>query len=158
MKKNTLKAGHKLVIYVPEGQGEYYSKLNKMSFAEKQRSLKKQPVVAPTPKLASAVKTPQVETTEEQKVPETAPQGADLTLAAKDSVKEPVEKDTETVKTTAAKPKSDFVYYTVRKGDSLWSITKKYPGVTDKEIMKINNIRSPKSLKVGQKLKIKSKS
>lgn len=158
MKKNTLRAGHKLVIYVPEGQGPYYSKLNKMSYAEKQRSLKKKPVAAPTPKLASAVKTPQVETTEAQKAPEGAAQGADQSLAVKDSVKENDPKDSVAEKTTVSKPKSDYIYYTVRKGDSLWSIAQKYPGVSNADLMKINNIRSPKSLKVGQKLKIKTKS
>ena len=51
----------------------------------------------------------------------------------------------------------EFVYYTVRKGESLWMIAKKYPGVTDADIMRWNGIsRSEvKDIKPGQKLKIK---
>ena len=37
--KNFIKAGQKLAVYVPEGHGEHYSKLNKKSFSEKQKSL-----------------------------------------------------------------------------------------------------------------------
>lgn len=162
MKKNTLKAGQKLIIYVPEGQGDYYARLNKMTFTEKQKSLKKKPTTIPTPKLESAVKTPQVESTEAKTTTATAADMENKTLAVNDTSKKT---DTEVKNTTdntepkvTPKPKADYVYYTVRKGDSLWSITKKYPGVSDKDIMKINNIRSPKSLKVGQKLKIKAKS
>lgn len=162
MKKNTLKAGQKLIIYVPEGQGDYYARLNKMTLAEKQKSLKKKPTTTPTPKMESAVKTPQVESTEEKTTTATAADMENKTLAVNDTSKKT---DTEVKNTTDStepkvtpKPKADYVYYTVRKGDSLWSITKKYPGVSDKDIMKINNIRSPKSLKVGQKLKIKAKS
>ncbi|OFY94759.1 MAG: hypothetical protein A2491_00160 [Bacteroidetes bacterium RIFOXYC12_FULL_35_7] len=52
---------------------------------------------------------------------------------------------------------SDFVYYTVRKGDNLWTIARKFPGVSNQDIMKINNISAAKSLMVGQKLKIMPK-
>ncbi|MGE5395449.1 MAG: LysM peptidoglycan-binding domain-containing protein [Candidatus Saccharibacteria bacterium] len=165
MKKNTLKAGQKIVIYVPEGQGDYYARLNKMSFNEKQRSLKKKPLTTPVTKMVSAEKAPDAETSETKTVTVSAAGTDDNTLAINDtSVKEIVA--VKTVEPKAApkvtpkatvKPKADFVYYTVRKGDSLWSISQKYPGVSNSDIMKINNIKSPKSLKVGQKLKIKSK-
>jgi len=45
------------------------------------------------------------------------------------------------------------MYYFVKKGDSLWKISKMH-GVSIKEIMKINKIRSPKNLKIGQKILI----
>ncbi len=43
--------------------------------------------------------------------------------------------------------------YTVKSGDSLWSISQKFPGVTIQNIKKWNDISSNK-LKSGMKLKI----
>jgi membrane-bound lytic murein transglycosylase D len=44
--------------------------------------------------------------------------------------------------------------YTVKEGDSLWTISKKFKNVSIEEIKKWNNIWSAKSLKTGTKLKI----
>ena len=51
----------------------------------------------------------------------------------------------------------EFVLYTVRKGENLWSIAKKYPGVSNKDIMRWNGIseNQVKDIRPGQKLKIK---
>lgn len=46
------------------------------------------------------------------------------------------------------------VYYTVRKGDSLTKIAKRY-GTTVSNICKLNGIRANKALRVGQKLRVK---
>lgn len=135
--KNFLKVGQKLTIYVPEGQGEYFSHLNKMSNSEKQKSLNKKPTVTPTQNLASSVKTPQVEPS-----PSTTANQSKLS------------ENTTTAKTST---RQEFIYYTVRKGDNFWTIAKKFPGVTNHDIMKINNISAANSLKVGQKLKIMPK-
>jgi membrane-bound lytic murein transglycosylase D len=51
-----------------------------------------------------------------------------------------------------------FEYYTVRKGDNLWTIARKYPGISNQDIMKLNNITDVKGLRAGQKLKIRPKS
>ena len=53
---------------------------------------------------------------------------------------------------TKASKKSGIEYY-VKKGDSLYSISKKYPGVTISDIKKWNDIRE-EELKPGMKLKI----
>lgn len=53
---------------------------------------------------------------------------------------------------------SDYIIYTVKSGDTLWDIAKLYPGVTDTEIMRINNITNAGSIKPGQKIRIKLKS
>ena len=45
------------------------------------------------------------------------------------------------------------VYYTVKKGDTLWDIAQQYKGVTIDDIKKWNNLGNSK-LQVGQKLKI----
>lgn len=44
--------------------------------------------------------------------------------------------------------------YYVKKGDSLYSISKKYPGVTISDLRKWNNIKEEQELKPGMKLKI----
>ena len=51
-------------------------------------------------------------------------------------------------------PKGKHEVYVVKDGDSLWTISKKYPAVSIEEIKKWNNIWSAKSLKPGMKLKI----
>ncbi len=52
---------------------------------------------------------------------------------------------------------AEFVYYTVRDGDTLWDIAKKFPGISDQDIKKLNNITDVSKIKPGQKLKIKPK-
>lgn len=46
-------------------------------------------------------------------------------------------------------------FYTVRDGDTLWEIAKKYPGVSDSDIARLNNLKYSGSIKPGQVLKIK---
>jgi membrane-bound lytic murein transglycosylase D len=52
----------------------------------------------------------------------------------------------------------DFVLYTVKQGDTIWDILKKYPGVTENDIIKLNNLTDANKLKAGQQIKIKPKS
>ena len=65
-----------------------------------------------------------------------------------------------TAKKSSAKKKAkeiknkEFIVYVVKKGDSLWTISQKYPKVSVDEIKKWNNIWSVKSIKPGTKLKI----
>ena len=49
-----------------------------------------------------------------------------------------------------------FVLYTVRSGDNLWTIAQKYPGTSHEDIMKLNQMTGSK-LQTGQVLKIKRK-
>ena len=48
----------------------------------------------------------------------------------------------------------EYTLYTVRNGDSLYTIAKQFAGVSDLEIKLLNKIKNAKSLVVGQKLKI----
>jgi len=125
IRKNLIKIGQNLTIYVPEGQGEHYAKLNKMSFNEKQRSLNVRPETSHAPTVARVEKTTTVESNK--------------------------------AKNETSSEKTEFVYYKVRKGDNFWTIAKKFPGVSNHEIMKLNNISQANSLKVGQVLKISPK-
>lgn len=62
--------------------------------------------------------------------------------------------------TTKAKPvpiDPNFEYYTVRRGDNLWDIASKFQGISNKDLMQLNNITDVKSLFPGQKLKIRKK-
>ena len=50
---------------------------------------------------------------------------------------------------------SGYITYTVKSGDSLYSIAKRYPGVTANDIMRINSISA--NIKPGMKIKIPTK-
>ncbi|HDR90418.1 MAG TPA: LysM peptidoglycan-binding domain-containing protein [Bacteroidetes bacterium] len=52
---------------------------------------------------------------------------------------------------------TDYVYYRVRSGDTLWDIARKYPGVTDSEIMQLNKLKYGDKIVPGQMLKIMKK-
>jgi len=138
--KNFIKAGQKLAIYVPEGQGEHYSKLNKKSFAERQKSLNEKPSASPAQNLASAAKKQPAETKPAEK-PVAQSQSAEKSPTIEKINEQTVEK-------------GEFVYYKVLKGDNFWTIAKKFPGVSNSDIMKLNNIKQANSLRVGQVLKI----
>lgn len=50
--------------------------------------------------------------------------------------------------------KSDYVYYTVQRGDTLWKIAQKHQGVSVDDIIKLNNIKNEDQIKPGQKIKV----
>ena len=51
----------------------------------------------------------------------------------------------------------EYVLYTVKSGENLWTIAKKYPGVSNRDIMKWNGLSDAdvRRIKPGQQLKIK---
>lgn len=106
--RNRIRAGQRLLIYVPAKRYDYYSEFNSLDFAAKQarvgvKAAPAQPSPAPSPD----------------------PDGA------------------------------KYLYYTVRSGDTFWEIAKKYKGVTDQDLLKINGMTSGKDLRPGQQIKIK---
>ncbi len=50
----------------------------------------------------------------------------------------------------------EYIYYTVKPGDNLWEIARKYPGTSNQDIMSLNGMSSS-NLKPGQILRIKPK-
>ena len=67
-----------------------------------------------------------------------------------------IPKQTTATKKTGRKAarKGNYVVYTVKKGDSLWTISKKFPKVSIQQIKEWNNIWRANSIKPGTKLKI----
>jgi membrane-bound lytic murein transglycosylase D len=73
------------------------------------------------------------------------------------AVKQSAARDEKTVAQQPESENGEYVYYTVRRGDNFWTIAQKFPGVSNFDIMQLNNIDDAGSLKIGQKLKIKPK-
>ncbi len=49
----------------------------------------------------------------------------------------------------------EYITYRVRQGDSLWEIARKYPGVSETDLTRLNKITDSSKIKPGQLLKIK---
>lgn len=107
IRRNLIRVGQKLVIYVPEKQKEKYEGVNSMTFAQKQAMIGKSAIPGSKPK------------------------------------PEPLD--------------PNYVYYTVRKGDTIWEIAQKYAGISSTELIELNNLKNVQGLYIGQKLKIKKK-
>jgi membrane-bound lytic murein transglycosylase D len=60
-------------------------------------------------------------------------------------------------KTNETASTDEYILYTVQSGDSLFTIAKKFPGITDADLMSFNNIRNARGLVIGQQLKIPKK-
>ncbi len=109
IKKDIIKVGQKLEIYVPEAKVNQYKGIEGMTFEQKQK---------------------------------------------KSSPAQAVKPDPARQKTQSA---SGNTVHTVGKGETISGIAAKYPGVSADDIMKLNNIKDPRNLQVGQKLKIPKK-
>ncbi|NJK96235.1 MAG: LysM peptidoglycan-binding domain-containing protein [Bacteroidales bacterium] len=58
-------------------------------------------------------------------------------------------------KTSESLQADEYIYYKVKSGDTLWDIANQYPGVSDRDLQKWNNLSTSSKLIPGQKLKIK---
>lgn len=50
-----------------------------------------------------------------------------------------------------------YEYYRVKHGDTVWEIARKFPGVTDQDILRLNNLSSSDRIHPGQEIKIRIK-
>ena len=114
IRRNMIRVGQKLAVYVPKSKASYYRSFNNMSKAQKQATRGKSYVAS--------------------------------------------SKKNSSIKKSTSSGSGNYVYYTVRKNDNFWTIAKKFPGISNYDIMRINNIKNSRSLRVGQRLKIKEKS
>jgi len=88
----------------------------------------------------------------------TASKYADINTLSFDEKQRRIGKSTIRAEEITTEPQdSKYIYYKVRYGDTLWEIAKKYSGVTENDLMKLNNMTSGKSLKAGEYIKIKLK-
>jgi len=55
---------------------------------------------------------------------------------------------------TQAERDLKLVYYTVKQGDTLWSIAQHYDGITIDQLKEWNKLSGKAGLKVGQKIKV----
>jgi membrane-bound lytic murein transglycosylase D len=108
--RNTIRIGQKLAIYVDPSKADFYSKVDTMTFAEKQQMIGKS----------------------------TASNAASTTLLSTQD--------------------GEYVTYTVRYGDTIWDIAKRFENVSTTDVLSLNSITDPGKIKVGQILKIKKKS
>ncbi len=114
--RNTIKIGQKLTIYVDPARAERYSKVNSMSFIEKQRLEGKVTAAASGVSPATSASAP-----------------------------------------LSALSDGEYELYTVRYGDTVWDIAKKFNGVSATDILRMNNISDASRIQVGQKLRIRKK-
>lgn len=91
---------------------------------------------------------------ETKSVPTLLPKRGVKTEKKEVSAKKTEEQTTETLKEKA--PKAEFLYHTVKTGDTLWDIAKKYDGVSVSQLKQLNSSINVNRLKPGQKLKIKT--
>jgi len=80
--------------------------------------------------------------------------GDELIVAKVEIKEEPQVSVAENKPANKKKNNNQFIYYTVQRGDTLWTIAQKHEGCSVEEIKKLNNIRNERSLKPGQKIKV----
>jgi membrane-bound lytic murein transglycosylase D len=80
--------------------------------------------------------------------------GQQLVVNKKEVAETPEAVAVQTKPSAKKKASSEFIYYTIQRGDTLWTIAQKHKGCSVEEIKKLNNIHNEKSLKPGQKIKV----
>lgn len=145
IKSNNVPVGKTLTIFVASEDYNMLKNVNSMNFAQKQKKIGN--IQIETNILVNNnIPKPAIE------VVNTTP--ASVEMAAPDTQIRKVE---EQPVNNNKDIKKEYVYYTIRPGDTLWTIAQKYPGVSSSDLMRLNNINKSRSLKPGQKIKIKPK-
>jgi membrane-bound lytic murein transglycosylase D len=55
----------------------------------------------------------------------------------------------------SADESGEYLYYTVRQGDTLWDIARQFPGVSDRDILRLNRLSNANRIYPGQQLRIR---
>ena len=61
-------------------------------------------------------------------------------------------------KNVPLKPGESYTYYTIKKGDTLWKIAEKHPGINLDDLIDHNTEINSNNLKLGKKIKILNRS
>ncbi|MDF1572252.1 MAG: LysM peptidoglycan-binding domain-containing protein [Bacteroidales bacterium] len=129
--RNLIRSGQKLTIYKPKGHSARYKDMDNMTFTQKQQFAGRTvSSTASSASSASSVPTAGASSGSEG----TSPGGSGG---------------------AAGDEPGEFIYYTVRSGDTLWDIAQKYPGVSDTDISRWNNLSNSNRIKPGQKIRIR---
>lgn len=145
LKKNTIARGRKLKIHTYErvATGRKKSEVQAVASAENANTSADSIATAAAPvDSVATVLTASAEVQSEEKETVTEPAPA------------PQKAKTTKVKQTKKSSKGDFTYHTVKKGESLYSIAKKYKGVSISDLQKANGLGSKSNIRAGQKIKI----
>lgn len=57
--------------------------------------------------------------------------------------------------TKGSTKKDQYIYYKVKEGDTLWEISKQFKNVSDRDILRLNDLNSGRDLKAGDVIRIK---
>ncbi len=164
LRSNLIRAGHYLLIPVPQNKAHYYATISRRSKRSRSRSKKSISRSRIIPKLPGAKKV-----IYEVKPGDTLGEIAERFHTRAKYIRRwnglrygefiyPKQKlviwvtKEQTVASTKQKLDDNATYYTVKTGDTLWDISKKY-GLTIEELKKLNNLHSVR-IRPGDKIKV----
>jgi len=133
--RNRIFVGDELEVYVPQNKATTYSKINTMTFEEKQK------LVGKSTKTSST----------------TIPSNNNTSKNTTNTTTPTTTNNTTKNASEAEKLDPAYEYYKVKSGDNLWTIAKKYEGITHDDLLKINNFSAKHTLYPGEYVKIRKK-
>ena len=126
--RNRIRSGQKLVIYKPKGKSAKYKEVNNMSFNQKQKFAGR-----------------------------TVSASSSSQSTSSSSGSSSASSSGGTASQAAAAQSGSFITYKVKSGDTLWEIAKFYPGISESDIARLNNISNSSKIQPGQVIRIKPK-
>lgn len=146
--RNLIRTGQKLVIYKPKGTAAKYRSVDQMSFNEKQafagRSVSSSSGGSSTAGSSSGSSASSASISASSGSPSaSSPTSASLSASSGSR--------------SSAGSNPDYITYKVRSGDTLWDIARKFEGVNEDDIARLNGLGNGARISVGQVLRIKPK-
>jgi membrane-bound lytic murein transglycosylase D len=142
IRRNLIRVGQKLVIYKTKGTADRYRQLDGMSFAEKQRFAGRA-VSSASPGSGSAGSGGSSGTSGASTAAASSATGASSGTGASGASVSP------------GSGGETYVNYTVKSGDTLWEISRKFPGSSASEIARLNNLTNSSKIQPGQVIRIR---